>query len=418
MKLARRRTGDTSMQTQLASNAAQAVAGFALIFSPIAWAAQFAPPVNYRVNPAPFAIVSGDFNRDRAIDLVVTGCGDNNCSTTGAVIVLLGNGDGKFTRGGQFAGGPPDTNAETLATGDFNRDGTPDLVVTNNALNEFGTISILLADGNGGFLPPVSYGVGGAVPVWAAVADFNRDRKPDVAISVTTTDSAAVLLGNGDGTFQAAVNYAVGGAPQGIAAADVNADGKPDIVSADECGDDLECRDGTVSVLLGNGDGTFQPRLVFAEGLFPLSIAVADFNGDRHRDLAVANPCGTDDTCVSMGSVGIMLGNGDGTFQPVAHYATTGFLTARVAVGDFDLDTHPDVVATNVQQSDITVLPGNGDGSLGTGTDYIVGLTPIAVTVSHFNRDGAPDLAVADENSNEVSVLINRGRGFDSTPQR
>src|SRR6266446_10684165 len=111
--------------------------------------------------------------------------------------------------------------------------------------------------------------MGGAV--WAAVADFHRDQKLDLAISVTTTDSVAVLLGNGDGTFQAAVNYTVGSSPQGIATADVNADGKPDIISADECGDDLECRKGTVSVLLGKGDGTFQPRLTFVEGLFPVS---------------------------------------------------------------------------------------------------------------------------------------------------
>jgi FG-GAP-like repeat len=80
--------------------------------------------------------------------------------------------------------------------------------------------------------------------VWAAVADFNRDHKPDLAISVTTTDSVAVLLGNGDGTFQPAVNYAVGSSPQGIAIGDVNGDGNPDIVSADECGDDPECRRG------------------------------------------------------------------------------------------------------------------------------------------------------------------------------
>ena len=398
------------MKTQRASNAAWTVAVFTFTCSSIAWAAQFAPPVNYPVNPAPFAIVKGDFNRDRTLDLVVTGCGDRNCTTTGSVIVLLGNGHGKFTRAWQFVGGPPGTNAETLATGDFNHDRTPDLVVTNNAINQFGTISILLADGSGGFLPPVSYGVGGAVPVWAAVTDFNRDHKPDVAISVTTTNSVAVLLGNGDGTFQPAVNYTVGSSPQGIATADLNVDGNPDIISADECGDDLECRKGTVSVLLGKGDGTFQSRLTFAEGLFPVSVAVVDFNGDNHRDLAIANPCGTDDSCVSKGTVGIMLGNGDGTFQPVANYPTTGFLTARVEVGDFDRDTHPDVVALNVQQSDITVLPGNGDGSLGAGTDYIVGLTPIAVAVGHFNRDVAPDLAVADENSNEVSVLLNTGR--------
>jgi FG-GAP-like repeat len=173
---------------------------------------------------------------------------------------------------------------------------------------------------------------------------------------------------------------------------------------------------GTVSVLLGRGDGTFQPRLTFDEGLFPLSVVVADFNGDQQADLAIANPCGTDGTCVSQGSVGIMLGNGDGTFQPVVNYPATGFGTARLNVGDFNRDHHADVVALNVQNSDITGLLGNGDGTLQAGTDYLVGLTPISVVVGKFNRDRAPDLAVADENSNEVSVLLNNG-GTETNPR-
>jgi hypothetical protein len=400
------------MQSLRPLSAARAVAGFALILSP-AVVGEFQPPVNYQVNPSPTAVGIGDFNRDSNADLVVTGCGDRNCSKTGSVIVLLGNGMGKFKKSGLFVAGPPNTNADTFATGDFNQDGTADLVVVNNAINQFGNISILLADGLGGFEPPVSYPVGGAGPVWAAVADFNRDHNPDLAISITTTDSVAVLLGNGDGTFQSAVNYAVGSSPQGIATGDVNRDGNPDIIAADECGADPECRKGTVSVLLGRGDGTFQPKLSFDEGLFPLSVAVADFDGDGQLDLAIANPCGTDGTCVSEGSVGIMLGNGDGAFQPVVNYPTTGFDTARLNVGDFNRDRHVDVVALNAQGSDITVLLGNGDGTLQAGTDYLVGLTPISVVVGNLNQDRAPDLAVADENSNQVSVLLNNGSGIN-----
>ena len=404
------------MQTQRHFNAMRVLVAIALIICPAAFAG-FEPPVNYPVNPSPTGIVRGDFNRDGNLDLVVTGCGDSNCTTTGSVIVLLGDGKGRFTRAGQFVAGPPNTTADTIASGDFNRDGTPDLVVVNNAINQFGNVSILLGDGVGGFLPPVFYPVGGSTPVWAAVADFNGDRKPDLAISVTTTNSVAVLLGNGDGTFQPAVNYTVGSGPQGINTGDVNNDGKQDIVSADECGDDPECRKGTVSVLLGNGDGTFQSRLVFAEGLFPLSIAVANFNGDHNPDLAIANSCGTDGTCVSQGSVGIMLGNGDGTFQPVVNYPATGYGTARVVVGRLNHDSHPDVVALNVQNSDFTLLLGNSDGSFQPGIDYLVGLTPIWVAVGNFNRDFAPDLAVANQNANEVSVLLNTGTGFDSPPE-
>jgi len=274
----------------------------------------FRPPVNYPVNPSPTSVVEGDFNRDGNLDLVVTGCGDANCFTQAVVLVLLGHGNGTFSRGDQFVAGPPNTTPDTLASGDFNGDGVPDLVVVNNGINQFGTVSILLGDGHGGFLAPVSYSVGGSTPVWPVVADFNGDDNLDIAVSVTTTASVAVLLGNGDGTFGPAVNYDVGTSVQGIAVADVNEDGNPDIISADECGDDPACRAGTVSVLLGIGDGSFEPRLIFAEGMFPLSVAVSDFNGDGHADLAIANPCGTDPTCVSPGGVGIMLGNGDGTF--------------------------------------------------------------------------------------------------------
>ena len=405
------------MQTLRACNATHLLGGIALIISHVAFAG-FEPAVNYPVNPSPTAIVTGDFDRDGHLDLVVTGCGDRNCTTTGSVIVLLGNGRGRFIRSGQFVAGPSGTTADRLASGDFNGDGTPDLVVANNAINQFGTISILLGDGAGGFLSPVSYPVGGSTPVWVEVADFNRDHKLDLAVSVTTTNSVAVLLGNGDGTFQPAVNYTVGSSPQGIAIGDVNRDGFPDIISADECGDDPECRNGTVSVLLGNGDGTFRPRLVFAEGLFPPSVRVADFNGDHNLDLAIANPCGTDGTCVSQGGVGIMLGNGDGTFQPVVNYPTTGYGTARLEVGRLNHDRYPDVVALNVQGSDITVLLGNGDGTLQAGTDYLVGLTPIAVAVGDFNRDRDSDLAIADQSSNQVSVLLNTGSVFDRQPER
>jgi hypothetical protein len=362
--------------------------------------------------------VTGDFNRDHHLDLVATVCGDRNCSRPGSVTILSGNGHGRFIKGGLFVAGPDFTTADTLASGDFNRDGVPDLVVVNNGINQFGTISVLLADGVGGFLPPVSYSVGGSTPVWAAVADFNRDHNPDIAISVTTTDSVAVLLGNGDGTFQPAMNYTVGGGPQGITTGDLNGDGNPDVISADECGDDPACRAGTVSVLLGRGDGTFEPRIVSPEGLFPLSVAVANFNGDSHLDLAVANPCGADLTCVSNGGIGIMLGNGDGTFQPVTIYLATGFDTARLNVGDFNLDGHPDVVGANAQGFDITVFLGNGDGTLQPGTDYTVGQTPIAIAVGQFNKDRAPDLAVADQNSDEISILLNSGIALHRAPAR
>jgi hypothetical protein len=106
--------------------------------------------VNYTVNPSPTGIATGDFNRDGKLDLAVIVCGDQNCETTGSVQVLFGNGDGTFTLGGIYVG----TVADTMVAGDFNGDGVPDLAVINSAINEYGTVSILIADGKGGLPSP------------------------------------------------------------------------------------------------------------------------------------------------------------------------------------------------------------------------------------------------------------------------
>jgi hypothetical protein len=205
------------------------------------------------------------------------------------------------------------------------------------------------------------------------------------------------------------VSYAVESSPQGLAIADVNLDGNPDVLVANECGQDPACRKGTVSVLLGKGDGSFRPDVSFPAGQFPLAVAVADFNGDKNPDLAIADPCGTDPTCVTNGAVGILLGNGDGTFQPITYYGATGLDTARLRVADFNGDRRPDVVALNYQTSDITVFLGNGDGTLQAGVDYAVGANPLDVVAADFNSDRGQDLAVADEISNEISLLLNNG---------
>ena len=383
----------------------------ALLISPGAFAGEFRLLRTYRVNPDPTSIVASDLDRDGILDLVVDGCGDQNCTSTGAVTVLFGRGNGTFSRGGQFVAGPDGTVVDQFTIGDLNGDHIPDVVAINSAINMFGTISVLLGDGAGGFNSPVTYPVGGAVPVWSAIADFNHDGKPDIAVSLAGSANAiSVLLGNGDGTFQSAINYPVGSSPQGIALGDVNGDGQVDIVSADECGDDPACRAGAVSVLLGNGDGTFQPRISMVEGLFPLQVGLGDFNGDGLMDVAVANPCGTDPTCASNGGIGILLGNGDGTFQPVTIYPATGKGTVRLGVGDLNGDRIPDVVAMNNQTSDITVLFGNSDGSLQAGVDYPVDAVPMSVAIGNFNGDRGRDLAVANEIGSTVNILLNTPR--------
>ena len=365
----------------------------------------------YYAGAAPNSVVAGDFNHDGKLDLVVAdSCQTNQCDTVGVVTVLLGNGDGTFHGRRKFQAGPFGTSALFVTSGDFNKDGNLDLLVINNGINVFGDVSVLLGNGDGTFQAPVSYAVGGSTPVWAAAADFNRDGFPDLAISVTTTNSVAILLGNGDGTFQDAINYPVEGSPQGLAVADLNHDGKIDLAVANECGHDPACRQGTVSILLGNGDGTFGPQASFFVGIFPLTVAVADLNGDGQRDLVLTLPCGTDGTCVSNGGVGILLGNGDGTFQAVSVYVGLGLDTARASVGDFNGDHHADVVALDYQTADVTVFLGNGDGTLQSGVSFPVGANPISVAITDFNGDKATDMAVVSQIPNDVSVLLNTGQ--------
>jgi hypothetical protein len=301
----------------------------------------FAPPVVYDTGGInAFAVAVGDVNLDGIPDLVIT----NMCSNTpgcsnGGVGVLLGNGDGTFQAAVSYNAGGIETQAVVI--GDVNNDGAPDLVVTSNcqALTCVdGTIYVLLNNGDGTFGAPnpISPSMGGPL----AIGDLNNDGNLDLVADV------GVLLGNGDGTFTPLGSNPASDVPGGtisIALADINGDGLLDVVVADQT---------SVKVELGNGDGTLQPPLSFKTGgKRPLSVAVADFNGDGKPDVAVANECSslTNGLCASTGSVGVLSGNGDGTFtQPPVIYTSSGKDATSVAVADVNGDTKFDILASNV----------------------------------------------------------------------
>ncbi len=348
------------------------------------------------------SVVVADVNGDGKPDLLVAnycanGNGDNQCTNTaGVVSVLLGNGDGTFKTNVNYSLDeqlPYSLVASSVAVADVNGDGKPDLLVANE-----NNVAVLLGNGDGTFQTASTYSPGGDS---VAAADVNGDGKPDIA--VVNGNNVAVLLGNGDGTFQPAVSYSSGGEyADSVAIADVNGDGKPDIVVA-ECDISGNCGNGTVSVLLGNGDGTFQPAVSYSSGGENAeSVAIADVNGDGKPDIVVANPCATSD-CTS-GSVGVLLGNGDGTFQAASITVTPELISPYVGalvLADFNGDGKLDVASG---AGDFLLL-GNGDGTF---QPYLtLGATGSGIAVGDFNGDGKPDLAVGG-----VAVLLNITAGF------
>jgi len=225
----------------------------------------------------------------------------------------------------------------------------------------------------------------------------------DLAVADYSGNSAFILLGNGDGTFRPAGNYSLESWSTFIAAWDFNGDGKPDLVVSHPLGGCCSFQaNGEVSILLGNGDGTFRPPVDYLAGQVPVNnkpqcVAVADFNGDGNADLAVADGAGF--------NISILLGNGDGTFRPSVDYAVGGD-AAYVAVGDFNGDGRLDIaigLGPSSSATGLSILLGNGDGTFQRPANYSAPGPATAVVVGEFNGDGKTDVAVA---AASLSILL------------
>jgi hypothetical protein len=232
-----------------------------------------------------------------------------------------------------------------------------------------------------------------------AVGDFDGDGKLDLAVANHFGNgTVSVLLGNGDGTFQPPVPYAAGRNPFAVAVGDFDGDGNQDIVVANEGDFPLP---GSVSVLLGNGDGTFRAATNYVPGQRPTSVAVGDFNGDGILDLAVANQGPP-----ALGLY-VLFGNGDGTFQPPTLIGTNA---GPLVVADFNNDGRPDLAVADQYRGTASVFLANGDGSFQPARNYVAGLSAMFVAAGDFNGDGFSDLAVTNgESAGNLSILFNAG---------
>jgi hypothetical protein len=305
-----------------------------------------------------------------------------------------------------FAPSTPVTTSEFLyvVLADFNRDGNMDAagIAADNH------VSVTLGSGDGSFRTPLLI----ALPVYLTMSivagDFNGDGRPDIAVlSCNQNDflcqsggTLSVLLGNGDGTFANSINTQTSGLPSGLVSGDFNGDGLLDVAVSHSD------RGGTYSVFLGNGDGTFRPLVETTVSAEIFSIASGDFNADGKPDLVlgVSSP---------LNGLAILLGNGDGTFSftsDVVLAIAGGFLIpTSIAAVDLNNDGQQDLVTTG--QTYVAVVLGSGNGNFGTPTFYSIPAAAGGVAAADVNADGRMDIAVGDGQQTVVSVLLGNGDG-------
>ncbi len=306
-----------------------------------------------------------------------------------------------------------DTQASShaAAIADVDGDGKNDLIITNAADGtEPNTVMVRLGNGNGTFGGPAFYGTGDR-PKFTAIADLNGDGKLDLVTANQDASTTSVLLGNGNGTFQSKTDYGTCSHGHEVAVGDFNHDGKRDLAVA--------CWGGSViSILLGNGDGTFGAKTDIASGSAPHSLVVGRFNADAYDDLAVANHGGD--------TVGILLGTSGGSFASVVTYAV-GSKPHSVRSGDFNKDGKTDLATANDGSDNVSVLLGRGDGTFQDAVSYAAGSVPKSVAVGDLNGDGKVDLTASDTggngdgvtglpNGNLISILLGNGDGTFQSP--
>jgi hypothetical protein len=353
----------------------------------------------------PFSIAVSDFNKDNRLDIAVVAYGTNNIDIllghpTNDVPILLGDYYEDFLYQITYLRGSSSL-PYSVAVGDLNGDGLMDIVVANSGHENLG---ILLGYGNGTFTDETTYSIGvGSSPRHVLISDFNKENQSDVTLTNTLNDNITVLLGNGNGTFATEMIYSTGSEsnPTTLAISNLNNDEYIDLVVANE-------GINTIGIFFGFDYIVFakQKSNKGGDGSDPTSVAIGDFNKDGHLDI-VCTLYGND-------NVGVFLGYGNGSFTPITTYSNVP--SSRpwgVAVGDFDNDKQLDITVANWGTDNIGVLLGYGNGTFVEPILYSTssGSRPAAINVGDFNNDHCLDIVAANYGGNSIAVFLGYGNG-------
>jgi len=403
-------------------NGATALAGysaapFAYTFTPNKGSittTDIAPKVDFATGAAPYSVAVGDLDGDGKPDLAVVNNSDNtvsvfrNISSSGSITAA------SFAAKVDFATGSA---PRSVAIGDLDGDGKPDLAVANFGGN---TVSVLRNTSSSGAITAASFAAKvdfatGNSPISVAIGDLDSDGKPDLAV-VNYGGNTVSLLRNTSASgpitaasFAAKVDFATGGIPYSVAIGDLDGDGKPDLAVANEGSN-------TVSVFRSTASSgsitaaSFAAKVDFATGINPISVAIGDLDGDGKPDLALANYSGN--------TISVLRNTASsGSITAASFAANVDFATGSnpysVAIGDLDGDGKPDLALANYGSSTVSVLrntASNGSitaASFAANVDFATGSGPISVAIGDLDGDGKPDLALANLGSSMVSVLRN-----------